>query len=75
MRVLIEKPAGRKARPAAGVAMRTRVLRINKITRRKDPAAARPRDSSAANLKKQLEQRTRELAGGYQSVSKCNSIN
>ncbi len=45
-----------------GVDMKTGRRKARKLTRRKRPAAARPRGSSVTNLQKQLDQRTHELA-------------
>jgi GAF domain-containing protein len=42
--------------------MKTRRRKTTKLKRRKEPTAARRRASSAADLQKQLDQRTRELA-------------
>jgi signal transduction histidine kinase len=43
--------------------------RTKKLTRRKHPAAVRPRGSWATNLQKQLDQRTRELAEANEHLS------
>ena len=45
-----------------GVAMKTRRRKTTKLKHRKEPTAARRRGSSAADLQKQLDRRTRELA-------------
>jgi hypothetical protein len=42
--------------------MKTRRRKTTKVKRRKNATAARRRRSSAADLQKQLDQRTRELA-------------
>jgi two-component system, NtrC family, sensor kinase len=47
---------------AVGAAMKTPRRKATRLTRRKSPTAARRRPSSAADLQKQLDQRTRELA-------------
>src|ERR1700730_384266 len=47
---------------AGGVAMKTHREKPTKVKRRKQPTPARGRVSSAADLQKQLDQRTRELA-------------
>jgi signal transduction histidine kinase len=47
---------------AGGVDMKTGRRKTSKSQRGKEPAAARPRGSSAANLQKQLDEQTYELA-------------
>ena len=42
--------------------MKTRSQKVTKLKRRRQPAAARPRNSSAANLHKQVDQLVQELA-------------
>jgi hypothetical protein len=51
-----------KPHSKAGRAEKERHRKTTKLKRRKEPTAARRRGSSAADLQKQLDQRTRELA-------------
>ena len=49
--------------------MTTRRRKTTKLKRRKEATAARRRGSSAADLQKQLDQRTRELAEAQKRVT------
>jgi len=48
-----------------------RPSKTTKVARREHPAVARPRSSSAVNLQKQLDQRTRELAEAQKRLTEA----
>jgi len=48
-----------------------RPSKTTKVARREHPAVARPRSSSAVNLQKQLDQRTRELAEAQKRLAEA----
>src|SRR5260370_34159646 len=51
--------------------MKTRRRKTTKVKRRKNTTAARRRRSSAADLQKQLDQRTRELAEAQKHLAEA----
>jgi hypothetical protein len=57
---LVAWPLARPAEGTGGVAMKTRRRKTTMLKRRKGATAARSRSSSATDLQKRLDQRTRE---------------
>jgi signal transduction histidine kinase len=57
-----------------GIAMKTRHRKTTTLQRRKEPIAARGRGSSAVNLQKQLDQRTRELAQALEQQTATSEV-
>src|ERR1700738_123874 len=51
--------------------MKTSRRKTKKVTRRKHPAAARPRDSSATDLRRQLDQQSRELVEARKGLAEA----
>jgi hypothetical protein len=65
---------GKVGAAAGGVAMKTGRQRPAKVKRRKQPATPPRQRSSAADLQKQLDQRTRELAEALEQQAATSEI-